>query len=186
MVCDGTGMCLIQGDDMRYIQGTDNCQFNCRPVNCPNFKVCGATAPQRLLSCHHGLCTSCDVSFGTWRGGTGSLDFEIIEECPVCLDENLEGVRQPACTHFVCVPCFKKMQGYDFECDIPEPEFPVGIIDQADEDAFDANPEDERWAHNQVLQDYVHDHNLWENYYEYKLEEHTRNLAKCPLCRAEL
>lgn len=47
MGCDGDEACLIHGDyENEYIKN-EECKYNCEPVKCPNYIVCGNIRPAR-------------------------------------------------------------------------------------------------------------------------------------------
>jgi hypothetical protein len=71
-------------------------------ISCPNFKVCGNRDTEIGMNCNDGRCLNCDIQLGKWRGGRGDLNFKTIEKCPVCFEENIEGVSLPRCEHFMC------------------------------------------------------------------------------------
>jgi hypothetical protein len=106
--CSGGGSCLIQTDTDEYIKDIDiECEYDCKPIKCPNFIICGMVLPLRYLQCHDGLCINCDIMFGTWQGGCGELKIKSDVECCICLETNI-GVSYPKCDHYVCVKCFKR------------------------------------------------------------------------------
>lgn len=91
-------------------------KYECRPMFCPNQKVCQAGELQkRVLACHGGLCMNCAIML--WP-----LVFANNVECPICL-ETIEGVQQANCEHFVCIDCFRRCQ-YGDESRQGEPPFP--------------------------------------------------------------
>lgn len=180
--CKGDGMCLQQDDHPnKYTKNPDYvCSFNCQPVKCPNFLVCGNDDPQCILWCHAGRCYHCDLMFGKWcdSSNKGNLIFiDNLEECCICLDNNKVGVSQPKCEHYICVDCFKEC--YFAECDIESPPFPY---DGSIEDEYDDNPDDIRWNSDPLII-------LWRYYCDTEEIERNEwyndreNLRKCPLCR---
>ena len=173
--CKGFGTCLIQRDEGGYILDP-NCTFNCVPIRCPNYVVCGSMDPAWCIACHGGTCTDCDVSFGKWRGGSSTLGQVENMECPVCLETKL-CVTQGFCSHPLCVACFRKC--YYFTYDVPPPEFPYSkeIEDKYDEDPDSFDDDFLIWLFNRA-------YNEWDDNRESAASEHYRLLARCPICRA--
>lgn len=63
-MCDGTGQCLTQTDDENTYEYLFVCQYNCQPIECPNFKLCQFKYPQWVGYCHQNRCTNCDIFWG--------------------------------------------------------------------------------------------------------------------------
>lgn len=106
--CFGDGSCLIQDNEDGYVKDDNvECKYDCKPVKCPNFVICNTSNPLRILQCYHGLCTNCDIMFGTWQNGCGILKFKSDVECCICLETNT-GVSYHKCDHYVCVTCFRR------------------------------------------------------------------------------
>ena len=92
------------------------CVENCRPMPCPNARVCGEFEnPQWILDCHDGACWNCNMYFSKWQVNgkencepdANRLKFvKMHEPCPICFDENQEGVELKGCTHQICETCF--------------------------------------------------------------------------------
>lgn len=57
-VCEGDGMCLLQGDDGSHPNSVNYaCPHRCWPRPC---NTCGDLMPLYVLHCYGGRCTSCD------------------------------------------------------------------------------------------------------------------------------
>ena len=111
--CSGDGSCLRQTTLTTYHSDPETiCEFGCQPIKCPNYILCGNMNPQCILSCHHGLCTSCDILFGTWRGSKGILEISDNAVCSICLKIK-QGISQPNCNNILCFKCFRRCYFYD-------------------------------------------------------------------------
>lgn len=175
--CNGDGECLIQSSLAEYVKNEDIiCNFNCAPVNCPNYLICNEKMPLRFLMCHNGMCINCDVMFGTWRGGKGVLEIADNIECPVCL-EFKKCVSQPMCDHFICIDCFKR-------CFFPnygeyQPPFPYS---EEIYEEYEDSPDDPKWKNDDAIKKWLIDCDAYEDYLEAKSEQES-NLRICPICR---
>jgi hypothetical protein len=169
--CNGDGSCLYQEGEHIYEKNTDIiCLFNCEPVKCPNYLVCGNISPQRILSSHKGTCFNCRISFG-------HLEFFTNEECPICLDTKL-CVKQSKCNHKICVDCFKRCHFPPYWND-PQPQFPY---DSELEDEYESQFDLPRWKNDPLIQKYQEDCNKWE--LERQIREKNENyLKRCSICR---
>lgn len=165
--CNGDGFCLRQSDEPNGYE-LNNCPHECKPVECPNFKVCGVINPKAILQCHKGTCFNCKLIFG-------KLTFHESVECPVCLDTK-PGVKQPNCDHVVCLDCFKRCQ---YGEKIPQPVFPYP---EDVEDEYDNNPGDPKWINDPLIVNYVANWVAYENKIDsnYFREE---SLRVCGICR---
>ena len=76
-------------------------------ISCPNYKVCGNSDLRVLYQVFNGRCLWCDLYFGEWCGGRGNLLFRRLDICCVCYTKDVEGVSQPKCVHYLCIPCFR-------------------------------------------------------------------------------
>ena len=130
-ICKGDGECLQQHNEY-YIKNLEIiCNHSCIPIKCKNYILCGEQFPEMYIECWSGkgLCWGCHMSFGTLGKmpngniGKGILDISYNMVCPVCL-ENQTCISQPYCDHSLCIKCFKKCYGYDWEYDVKEPNFP--------------------------------------------------------------
>lgn len=111
-MCDGTGQCLIKTDYKNTYKKLFNCQYNCQPIECPNFKLCKSKYPQWYGYCHQNRCINCDIFWGD----KNLVFLTATEDCPVCLEFKNEHIKFPSCEHSVCVKCFKKLNySYDSE-----------------------------------------------------------------------
>jgi hypothetical protein len=80
----------------------------CLPQPCPNAPVCRVRWPPWLLDAHDGRCLNCNVDFGR-----NLTFFEVETECPVCYEAGDTHVNLPACSHAVCVTCFRRLAFQD-------------------------------------------------------------------------
>ncbi len=65
------------------------CRFNCQPINCMNYALCGSTIDTVKEGYYlHGCCRTCAEAFGGEDGdGKWVLDIQEGEsECCVCLE----------------------------------------------------------------------------------------------------
>jgi hypothetical protein len=173
-ICHGDGMCLIQADtENNYIKIKDyTCEYNCSPVKCDNFLVCGEVVPKYLINqCNCCVSFQCKLSFG-------KLVFTDNVECPICFEVKM-GVKQIKCEHKICVDCFKRCHyGIDY---ISQPIFPYSreIEDEYDNRASNNDP---RWINDPLIKNYENEWIL----YELKIDETYDKeacLRICSICR---
>ena len=173
--CNGTGVCLEQTIDCNtYDKYSDfACEYNCKPVPCPNSIVCGSWLPEWLLGLKRsGVCISCDSQFHK------KLDVVENTECPMCL-ETTTCVIQPNCIHPTCVSCFKRCR-YG-EPDDPEPKFPYS--EEVEDEWENGGHKNALWLENHPLATkWDKDWNEW-NRAMYEKFDREKNLRICPLCR---
>ena len=159
--CQGNGSCLAQTDQTWIYSRYKLCKYNCMPIKCPNFIVCGGVEPLHIMQRYDNRCLECNILFG--KNLTIKQEKQ---ECPVCLDEREIYVQMPDCVHDICLVCFRRLHpsyhyttnGYNSKQDIvfPEPE----VIDEKYQ--FISYDDEEEY------------------------EEHEEEfLRKCPLCRQE-
>lgn len=166
-VCIGDGMCLAQDSNNEYVKKLE-CEYNCEPVKCPNFVVCGSINPLCILNCHRRLCTNCDSMFGTWQSGHGILNLRDNIECCICLETKI-GISYPRCDHYICIDDFKRCFY------VNEPVFPYS---SDVEDEYYEDPDNQKWLNDELIQKYIYDCE------EYEQNQYTDdNLRKCAYCR---
>lgn len=172
--CNGDGFCLRQGDGPNGYELND-CPYKCKPIECPNFRICGAILPKCITFCHKGTCGSCAYMIGRPPEYNGKLTFYDSVDCPICL-ENKPGVKQVNCEHTVCIDCFKRCR---FGQTIPEPPFPYS---EEIEDEYEENHDDPRWVNDPLIKKYNDDFKKYEELCEanYAREE---SLRVCGICR---
>ena len=119
-------------------------------MECKNHRVCGT-----VLHYKNYLCSDCDRLFGK------ELEFGTLIECPFCLGENKESVKQPRCSHSLCTDCFRRCYFDEYNRE-GEPEFPYPEI----EDEYYDDQSNPKW-------DREHEN-------KYRREEYLR---RCTLCR---
>lgn len=107
-MCNGKGECLLQDDYYGYYKNPDMiCNYNCVPINCKNYELCGKSFPEQYQK-GEGTCLNCDIIFGKWNGGKGILQLSDIEECCVCLENKIH-ISLPKCNHKLCIECMRKI-----------------------------------------------------------------------------
>lgn len=71
----------------------------------PITKCVGTRICAFFIKSSNGRCLWCDLYFGEWCGGRGNLLFRRLDICCVCYTKDVEGVSQPKCMHYLCIPC---------------------------------------------------------------------------------
>jgi len=176
--CGGSCFSQILGTYTSDPEKTCGCEL----VVCPYFAMCGAGGmPERLRDSHGGLCLSCDFRFGRME----QLDVD----CPVCFEENVPGVRLPACAHVICMTCFKGVFGVK-EYPHLEALIPVCPVEDAVYDSWCEMPREEfNTLHpgKQELCDAWDDViSLVQEEIEERRTEDDVNRCRCPMCRGVL
>ena len=174
--CLGNGECLDQSYGTKvYIKRNNvSCDYNCEPMKCPNYLVCGSFYPELYKDCWGGVCLTCDKTYGKWKGNL-TLKFIDNVECPICMETRLS-VTNPKCNHSLCIDCFRKCYLGDMNED-GKPVFPEEI-----EEEYYQNPDDEKWENNEVLRLYDNAIAIWEKERK-EVREKKKYLSRCPLCR---
>ena len=180
-ICDGFGLCLIQTgyENEHYKDKSTICEYNCTLKECPNYILCNTKAPQWYFGCHSGMCSNCNMLFGTWKGGRGIPVFKETD-CPICLQIKI-CISQPKCNHFTCIECFRRCHYGDDEYDIDNK--PIFPYDSDIENEYYEDDENPKWENEYELIKLYH---IMENEWEIKQQEHfekEKYLRKCPLCR---
>lgn len=108
-----------------------------------------------------------------------TLEIQPNKECPICLDEDIECVKYLNCSHFVCIPCYKK-QVYPKKLErTGEPEFPYG---SDVEDRYYDDQDNPIWSRDYPLIDqYNEEFAEWEDEWDRRANELTS--YQCPICR---
>jgi hypothetical protein len=148
-------------------------------IKCPNFEICENYDFPLNMSCHGGLCMTCDVKYGTWDGGKGVLQFKDDIECPICL-ENKRCVTLPKCNHYICIDDFKRSFYGDQTLDQNEPKFPYPELE---DDYFLKNQGHPSYENDPDIIKYHEQWNHWDNLNDIKRESENY-LLKCPICRS--
>jgi hypothetical protein len=172
-ICCGRGDCLEQVDFNTTYKKYDHmsCKYNCKPVKCYNFAVCGKMRPEWLLLCNKDMCNSCESGFSHLQIGDE-------KECPICF-ETRQSVKQLNCNHTICVDCFKRCHLPPYWNE-PQPDFPYpSDIEDEYELHEDGNS---RWRSDPAIQKYEENSKKWYNDREER-ERNEQYLKKCPLCR---
>jgi len=177
-ICHGDGMCLTQDDTPNnYIKIKDyTCEYNCSPVKCDNFLVCGEVDPKWVLNLNSSIAGGitgfqCKISFG-------KLVFTDNVDCPICLEAKI-GVKQINCDHKICIDCFKRCHyGWRY---IPQPVFPYSreIEDEYDNRTSNNDP---RWINDPLIKKYEIEWVLYESKTDETYEKEA-NLRICSICR---
>jgi hypothetical protein len=166
--CNGYGYCLRQADTETGYDATI-CPHECKPIECPNFKVCNYIAPRWIFSINKDTCLNCRLCFN------GKLTFYESVECPICFEDK-PGVKQVHCDHKVCIDCFKRCR---YGGTIPQPVFPYP---REIEDEYDNDTDDSKWVNDPLIIKYNEDWILYESKCD---EAHYRetSLRICGICR---
>lgn len=167
-ICTGNGTCMYC--DLDY----------CKPIHCPNFKLCGEILPLCIAYCHEGTCGGCAVQWGKLAFSEEPL------ECPICLDTK-PSVKQLKCLHTVCLDCFKRCHKSPDEYEPQNPPFPYPPdIEEEYYNAIEDSDYDEttdiRWKNDPLIKKYHEDceKNEFERERRYDLQA---SLRSCPICR---
>jgi len=113
IILDWMDVCTINYADNinNFIRDHNHCEqdIDLKLELCPNFKACNQFLKKIHKDYYNGRCLDCDITFGK------NLEFvNENNECPICLDNKINCVRMPNCTHIVCLQCFKKcFNAYD-------------------------------------------------------------------------
>jgi hypothetical protein len=176
--CSGNGECLQRNNHNDYsINEKFSCNKNCHIMQCKNYLVCDTLVPEYILKNHDNLCINCYVVFGKNQGGHGALPQKKIDECLICYENNVWGISNPKCDHFICINCFKKCYHNVFIGLYPdiEPEFPFS------RDVYEiylSNRDNDIWNAYDEIYDWEIEHNEWTNRQNNKIK-----IERCPFCR---
>lgn len=152
---------------------------------CKNFKLCGSVLPDWWWECKSNyICLNCDIHFGTWgsKTGKGILDYSPSIECPVCMEEDVEGMSYPNCNHLICINCLRRcIYGK------PHEDYPSFPYDENVEEEFDRmdwiKNADEFFKRYPLLRDYYPEY-LRINRINDLIDAQNSDLSNlCPLCR---
>jgi len=177
MQCDGMGYCLTVRNLI--------CTYECTPRECPNFLVCGNTEPQFILEFNRGVCNACTVSFGpNWENDAPSnpilevdYTYHADADCPVCLLAKTPRIKNPRCSHYLCIACIRLIYGLD---GLPEGQPPFPGPEPTEEEYY-ARP---NWFINDPLvQDWKRRMGSWNEERMRYVLTHSQYLKHCPLCR---
>lgn len=177
MQCDGCGYCLTVHNII--------CEFNCKLCKCSNFTICNNKEPYYILDFNRGVCNDCSVNFGKCiENPTSSIPKLVFSEdsftCPVCLQISTKNVKNPRCSHYLCVTCMKAIYVYNISTDeFPkEPSFPH----PEKENEYYENPE---WfLHDKFVISWKKQMGSWnEDRMKYILTN-KKYLKRCPICRS--
>ena len=150
--------------------GISECSLD---MECVNFSICKNKRSLDELETNHGICNSCYFKFGE----NGRLTYIILEECPICFENDVQGIQMPKCIHGICISCFKRCFCYIHD-ETNEPKFPY----EHNYLEFLQNPDDIKWEKDDSIREYMYNWKRWNvnRLYHKSLE---RYLQKCCLCR---
>jgi hypothetical protein len=140
-MCDGTGQCLVRTGYGNTYESSD-CQHNCQPLECPNYKLCKQRFPKWVGDCCQNRCVNCDIIWGD----RNLVFLSVTEDCPVCLEFKSEHIKFPNCEHSVCISCFKKL---NYSYDSKEEEEEEGEEGEEEEEDNFTDNEDEDFIDNE-------------------------------------
>ena len=100
---------FIGGDTECDIYCKEDCSYNCKLIECHNFRLCGQKRPQQELNWHNDMCMNCAISIGKIKF------LDIKEDCPVCF-ENKDMIQVTCEKHNFCIDCWKKVEGCPRSC----------------------------------------------------------------------
>ena len=156
-VCDGDGYCLEQKKDGTYTRDKKLnilCKYRCAPIHCVNHVICKNKVPRWLLTCHEGICESCDFQFGKWINGNGNLFISDSVFCSVC-NKNTATCLYPLCSHRSCAMCIQRLY-----TKIKEPEFPYN---NRTKNRYLNDPNDIYWKDDVLIDKYNHEMALFKD-----------------------
>ena len=93
---------FIGGDSEFDIYCKEECPYNCKLIECHNYKLCNKKLPQQELYCHNGMCSDCAINIGKIKF------LETKDECPICM-ENKDMIEITCGKHKVCLDCWKQI-----------------------------------------------------------------------------
>ncbi|MFK5969993.1 MAG: hypothetical protein QM487_07750, partial [Candidatus Marithrix sp.] len=161
------------------------CNYNCRPINCLNFKVCKQSFPSWMLGYHGEFCDECHNLF---KESNGKLRFSNKIDCPICLDIK-DGCAMPRCNHYICLDCFKTIY---FETSNYLPSFPFprienyydrlhnNLSDMIQEEHPEIKISSSQWN---IICAYEKLVKKWSDKFKIRSHDEFKILDKCPLCR---
>lgn len=175
MQCDGYGYCLSVHNII--------CEFNCKLRKCPNFIICNNKEPYYILEFNRGVCNDCSVNFGKCiENPTTSYPKLLFSDqslsCPVCLQVSKNNVKNPRCSHFLCITCIKAIYVYSINEFPKEPSFPHPDR----ENEYYENPE---WFLNDEF--VIKWKKQWGSWNEDRINyilSNKKYLKRCPICRS--
>lgn len=171
MECDGNGYCI---SNKSFI-----CKYDCVLKECPNYFLCNTKCPQNILDFNNGVCFTCIEHFGkSFENDSRSnpiLEVDDCIDCPICFSENVEGIKNPRCKHYLCNSCFKIIYNFDVKYE-DEPLFP--FPDKEEEYYLDPD----FFSEDIVINSWKKRWLSWNN--EKRKKKLGYNFIKhCPLCR---
>ena len=176
--CSGKGECIkVIGHNNFTINKKFFCINDCEPIPCPNFVVCGTILPEHLLQdAKYNTCPHCEKTFGRHVGGHGILGQKMIEECGICYSEDVLGITNPKCTHFICIECFTACYASVLPRHIKgrPPAFPYGRDIQI---RYAQDPLSPEWFDYPEIANWICEMDYWNS------KVINPELAKCAFCR---
>jgi len=137
-------------------------------IKCNNYELC----KNFLSNKNDSICSIC-IQFNLYK-----IQYYVSIKCSICLENNINGLKQPNCNHKICTNCFKRCYFGNQNLE-DEPIFPYPEIEKE----YFENPDDMKWIDNYPLIDkYELEWSRWYNEidYQYEIEEYLR---KCPFCK---
>ena len=174
MLCDGCGYCLTIHNII--------CEYKCKPRKCSNFIICNNREPYFILEFNRGVCNECSINFGKCIENPTSSEPKLVfseksAECPVCLQVSELNVKNPRCSHFLCVSCIKAIYWYDMNEFPDKPKFPHA----EKESEYYENPD--WYLNDEFVVKWKKELGSWnEERINYVLDN-KKYLKRCPLCR---
>ena len=57
----------IGGKGIYDVYCKEECPYNCKLVECSNYKLCNTKMPQILINIYKGMCSECNMHIYKWR-----------------------------------------------------------------------------------------------------------------------
>lgn len=114
MQCLGHGTCLQRSKKGPYdFMSVRDCKYKCKPLECPNFQVCGRKFPAWMGSSGDKHCIDCFVLLHNTKLPTTFQVSPTDEQCIICMDTTGEEVTFPWCNHKFCCKCTGEILFHD-------------------------------------------------------------------------
>lgn len=182
--CQGMCDCFSYDENTGeyYKNNKYSCSNDCTLKECYNYKVCRISRPTYDID---EFCDFCDCTF------SGKLTFKEIEECPICLENDTEGVKYLNCDHYICISCFRKCF---FNCEPDDKTFLMKQIlysyedlyyKETEEILYDLGLDPDEIDDYEFLDEYgiIRELNIYIHVYNRQIYKFTHRLSKCIYCR---